>query len=545
MTRTGPAWDALRRHYDSARTMQLRELFEADPRRGSALTVEHDGVYLDYSKQRVTPESIGLLIALAESAGLRGGIDALFAGEPINFTEHRPALHTVLRQPAGAAVYVDGSDVMPAVHRVLDRMGEFADQVRGGQWRGYTGQRIRTVVNIGIGGSDLGPAMAYRALPGFADRDLDVRFVSNIDGNDILTALRGLDPHETLFVVSSKTFTTVETLTNARTARSWLLDATGDEASVRSHFVAVSTNAEQVAAFGIEPANMFEFWDWVGGRYSIHSAIGLALMIGVGPQSFRDMLAGARSMDEHFRSAPFERNIPVLLGLLGVWNRNFLGAQTHAVIPYDARLASFPAYLQQLEMESNGKSVDREGNAVDVDTSPIVWGAPGTNGQHAFFQLLHQGTTVVPIDFIGVLDPGHGLHLHHDLLIANLLAQSRALAFGDSTAPTRGPEGRGQEQSPHRAFAGNRPSSTILIPDLTPFSLGQLIALYEHKVFTQGYVWGINPFDQWGVELGKVVATGIFDELHADNVGSDSGWDSSTNELIGRYRAVRSERKQI
>jgi glucose-6-phosphate isomerase len=393
-------------------------------------------------------------------------------------------------------------------------MGEFADKVRGGRWRGYTGRRIRTVVNIGIGGSDLGPAMAYRALPGFADRDLDVRFVSNIDGNDILAALRGLDPHETLFVVSSKTFTTVETLTNAQTARSWLLDATGDEASVRSHFVAVSTNAEQVAAFGIEPTNMFEFWDWVGGRYSIHSAIGLALMIGIGAQNFRDMLAGARSMDEHFRSAPFERNIPVLLGLLGVWNRNFLGAQTHAVIPYDVRLA------------------------------PIVWGEPGTNGQHAFFQLLHQGTTVVPIDFIGVLDPGHALHRHHDLLIANLLAQSRALAFGGSTAPTPGPGGSGQEQSPHRAFAGNRPSSTILIPDLTPFSLGQLIALYEHKVFTQGCVWGINPFDQWGVELGKVVATGIFDELHADNAGSESGWDSSTTELIGRYRAVRSERKQ-
>lgn len=522
--------------------MRLPELFEADPQRGSELTAEHDGLYLDYSKQRVTGESIGLLIALAQSAGLREGIDALFAGESVNFTEHRPALHTALRRAAGAALYVNGVDVMPAVHRVLDRMSEFADQVRGGQWRGYTGRRIRTVVNIGIGGSDLGPAMAYCALSGFADRDLDVHFVSNIDGNDILTALRGLDPHETLFVVSSKTFTTVETLTNAQTARRWLLDATGDENSIRSHFVAVSTNAEQVAAFGIETTNMFEFWDWVGGRYSIHSAIGLALMIGIGPRNFRDMLAGARSMDEHFRSAPFEQNIPVLLGLLGVWNRNCLGAQTHAVLPYDARLVSFPAYLQQLEMESNGKSVDREGNAVVVDTSPIVWGAPGTNGQHAFFQLLHQGTTVVPIDFIGVLDPGHELRRHHDLLMANLFAQSRALAFGGVTAP--GPaRGGGEEQRPHRTFAGNRPSSTILIPDLTPYSLGLLIALYEHKVFTQGCVWGINSFDQWGVELGKVVATGIFDELHAENAGPETEWDSSTTELIGRYRAVRSERK--
>jgi glucose-6-phosphate isomerase len=514
-------------------------MFEQGPRRGSVLTAEHDGLYLDYSKQRVTGETVGLLLALARAAGLREGIEALFAGEPINVTESRPALHTALRQPVGASQLVDGHDVMPAVHSVLDRMSEFADQVREGRWRGYTGRRIRTVVNIGIGGSDLGPAMAYRALSDFALPDIDVRFVSNIDGNDIMAALHGLDPRETLFVVSSKTFTTVETLTNAQTARRWLLDATGEEDSVASHFVAVSTNAEQVEAFGIEAANMFEFWDWVGGRYSIHSAIGLALMIGIGSRGFRDMLSGARSMDEHFRSAPFEHNIPVLLGLLGIWNRNCLGAQTHAVLPYDARLASFPAYLQQLEMESNGKSVDRAGDRIERDTAPVVWGAPGTNGQHAFFQLLHQGTTTVPIDFVGVLDAGHDLHRHHDLLMANLFAQSRALAFGGTAQPA---DDADRLRRPHRAFAGNRPSSTILLPQLTPYSLGQLIAVYEHKVFTQGWIWGINPFDQWGVELGKVVATDIFDEIHSGDAVSASERDSSTTELIGRYRAVRSER---
>ncbi|UZG53010.1 glucose-6-phosphate isomerase [Rhodococcus opacus] len=529
-----PEWGKLQAHHDSIRGAHLRELFAADPDRGSMMTAEHDGLYLDYSKQRITTETLDLLVALASATRLGEGIEAMFTGERINTTEDRAVLHTALRRPHDAQLRVDGENVMPAVHSALDRMSVFAQRVRRGQWRGFTGRRLRTVVNIGIGGSDLGPAMACQALVDVADPNLEFRFVSNIDGNDLASALRVLDPQETLFIVSSKTFTTVETLTNAHTARRWLLDALGTTSAVRDHFVAVSTNTAAVEDFGIARDNMFEFWDWVGGRYSIWSAIGLSVMIAIGTDQFRGLLAGARSMDDHFRTAPLERNLPVLLGLLGIWNRNFLGSQTHAVLPYDQRLARFPAYLQQLEMESNGKSVDRQGNPMTVDTAPIVWGEPGTNGQHAFFQLLHQGTTPVPADFIGVLDPAHDLHTHHDLLIANLFAQTQALAFGKTSEEARS-EGIASEQIPHRTFPGNRPSSTILADQLTPYSLGQLVALYEHKIFTQGWIWGIDSFDQWGVELGKVLATRILDQLQSTrSVGSEL--DSSTSALIGRYR---------
>lgn len=534
-----PEWAKLQAHHDSIRGAHLRELFAADPRRGSLMTAEHDGLYLDYSKQRITSETLDLLVALANATGLGAGIEAMFTGERINTTEDRAVLHTALRRPHDANLRADGENVMPAVHAVLERMSVFAQRVRRGQWRGFTGRRIRTVVNIGIGGSDLGPAMACQALVDVADPNLEFRFVSNIDGNDLASALRGLDPQETLFIVSSKTFTTVETLTNAHTARRWLLDALGTTSAVRDHFVAVSTNVTEVEAFGIARDNMFEFWDWVGGRYSIWSAIGLSVMIAIGTDQFRGLLAGAHSMDDHFRTAPLERNLPVLLGLLGIWNRNFLGSQTHAVLPYDQRLARFPAYLQQLEMESNGKSVDRQGNPMTVDTAPIVWGEPGTNGQHAFFQLLHQGTTPVPADFIGVLDPAHDLRTHHDLLIANLFAQTQALAFGKTSDDARR-EGIASEQIPHRTFPGNRPSSTILADRLTPYSLGQLIALYEHKIFTQGWIWGIDSFDQWGVELGKVLATRILDQLQSTQaVGPEL--DSSTSALIGRYRQTKRE----
>lgn len=465
---------------------------------------------------------------LAHERGLRGGIDDMFAGEPVNTTEDRAALHTALRAPAATSIRLKGANVVPAVHRVLDRMSRFADRVRSRQFRGATGKPIKTVVNIGIGGSDLGPAMAYHALREVAHAKIEARFVSNIDGHDITRALRDLDPETTLFVISSKTFTTVETLTNARTARDWLLSRLDDPAAVSKHFVAVSTNVEEVAAFGIDPANMFEFWDWVGGRYSLPSAIGLSLMIVIGPQQFRELLAGAHSIDHHFRSAPFEENLPVLLGLLGIWHRNFWVAQAHAVLPYDQRLARLPAYLQQLDMESNGKSVDREGRQVAVDTAPIIWGEPGTNGQHAFFQMLHQGTTPVPCDFIGVLEPAHAHREHHDLLMANLFAQTRALAFGDLDNPDALP--------PHRSFPGNRSSNTILLPRLTPYTLGQLIALYEHKVFVQGWIWGVNSFDQWGVELGKKLANRIHDDLRSDLPPS---FDSSTNALMMHYRRVR------
>ncbi|MGW5517616.1 glucose-6-phosphate isomerase [Nocardia africana] len=522
-----PVWRELDSHRGELVATSMRELFDRNARRGTEMSVEHDGVVLDYSKNLVTERTMGLLMRLARDRGLAAGIEAMFGGARINTTEDRSVLHTVLRSPASESVLLDGVDVVGPVHEVLDRMSDLAEAIRSGRWCGATGRRVRTVVNIGIGGSDLGPVMAYTALREFAQSGIEARFVSNVDGHDIDRVLGGLDAETTLFVVSSKTFTTIETLTNARTARRWLVDRLGAEA-VGRHFVAVSTNADEVAAFGIDPANMFEFWDWVGGRYSLPSAIGLSLMIAIGPEQFRELLAGAHSIDQHFRTAPFEENLPVLLGLLGIWHRNFCGAQAFAVLPYDQRLALLPAYLQQLDMESNGKSVDRHGRPVGVDTAPILWGAPGTNGQHAFFQMLHQGTTVVPSDFIGVLDPAHTHRDHHDLLMANLFAQTRALAFGDLDSSG--------ERPPHRWFPGGRPSNTILLPRLSPYTLGQLIALYEHKVFVQGWIWGVNSFDQWGVELGKKLATGIHDDLTSDRAPA---WDSSTNALMMRYRRVR------
>ncbi|MEU6564287.1 glucose-6-phosphate isomerase [Nocardia nova] len=523
-----PAWRELRSHSEDVAAVRLVDLFAADPRRGAGMSAECDGVVLDYSKNAVTDRTLELLFRLADERGLRAGIDAMFAGERINTTEVRAVLHTALRAPATASRTLDGVDVVPAVHDVLNRMSDFADGVRAGRWRGATGRRIRTVVNIGIGGSDLGPAMVYQALADPADTRVQARFVSNVDGHDISRALADLDPETTLFVISSKTFTTVETLTNARTARGWLLDRLDDPGAVGRHFVAVSTNAGEVAAFGIDPSNMFEFWDWVGGRYSMWSAIGLSLMIALGPDRFRELLSGADAVDHHFRTAPFEENLPVLLGLLGVWHRNFGGAQAHAVLPYDQRLSLLPAYLQQLDMESNGKSVDRHGRRLTVDTAPIVWGQPGTNGQHAFFQMLHQGTSPVPCDFIGVLEPGHEHRDHHDLLMANLFAQTRALAFGDVGDPGQRPA--------HRWFPGNRPSNTILLPRLDAATLGRLIALYEHKVFVQGWIWGVNSFDQWGVELGKKLAGRIHDEIGSDR---QPDFDSSTDALIMRYRSAR------
>jgi glucose-6-phosphate isomerase len=532
-----PEWRALQRHHEELGGVHLRELFAADPGRGEAMTVEAGDLYLDWSKQRVTVETVRLLVALAERAGLRERIDAMFAGQRINTTEDRPVLHVALRAPKGSSILVDGHDVVPDVHAVLAKMGGFADRVRAGRWLGHTGLPVRNVVNIGIGGSDLGPAMAYEALRPYSDRSRRFRFVSNVDGADIAEATRDLDPAETLFVVSSKTFTTIETLTNARTARSWLLDALGDEAAVGRHFVAVSTNAEKVAEFGIDPANMFEFWDWVGGRYSFPSAIGLSLMVAIGPDRFGEMLAGFHAMDEHFRTAPFDRNLPVLLGLLGVWYDDFFGAESHAVLPYSQYLLRFPAYLQQLDMESNGKSVTLAGEPVAVPTGPVVWGQPGTNGQHAFYQLIHQGTRLVPCDFIGVCRPAERVGRHHDLLMANFFAQTEALAFGKSREQVEA-EGVPPELAPHRTFPGNRPTSTILVPELSPAVLGQLVALYEHKVFTQGVVWDINSFDQWGVELGKVLATRIAAELDPA-AEPDLTHDSSTNALLGRYRRLR------
>lgn len=534
------SWAGLRVHRDRIAERTLRELFAADPGRGPAMTVEHDGVVIDYSKNLVTTETLDLLVTFAEARGLRHGIEAMVTGERINTTEHRAVLHTALRAPRGRRIVVDGRDVVADVHAVLDRMSAFTEKVRAGVWRGYTGERIRAVVNIGIGGSDLGPAMACQALRADTDPGLDVRFVSNVDGHDLMHALTGLDPASTLFVVSSKTFTTIEILTNARSARGWLLDGLGDPAAVGRHFVAVSTNAEAVRAFGFDDESMLGFWDWVGGRYSLPSAIGLSLMLAIGPYAFREMLAGMRSMDEHFRTAPLRRNLPVLLGLLGIWYRTVLGLQTQAVLPYDQRLARFPAYLQQLDMESNGKSVTRDGAPVGVATAPVVWGEPGTNGQHAFFQLLHQGTTTVPCDFIGVLTPAHGLAEHHDLLMANLFAQTQALAFG-KIADEVAAEGVPPELVPHRTFAGNRPSTTILLPRLSPYALGQLIALYEHRVFTQGWLWGINSFDQWGVELGKALAARIYADITGDEPAG--GHDSSTAALLARYRSTRKDRQ--
>jgi glucose-6-phosphate isomerase len=537
-----PEWHRLVDHHADVAGVHLRSLFADDPKRGETMTAEAGDLFLDYSKNRLTAETIGLLVALAERAGLGERIAAMWRGERINSTEHRSVLHIALRMPRDTKLIVDGEDVVEAVHHVLDRMGLFAEQIRFGQWLGATGRPIRNVINIGIGGSDLGPAMAYDALRPFADPALTVRFVSNVDGTDIHQATRGLDPAETLFVVSSKTFTTLETLTNARTARGWLVAELG-EAAVARHFVAVSTNAAKVAEFGIDPANMFGFWDWVGGRYSVDSAIGLSLMIAIGPAAFREFLSGFHTIDEHFRSAPFEANLPVLLGLIGLWYNDFFGAETVAILPYSQNLARLPAYLQQLDMESNGKSVDRQGRPVPVPTGPIVWGQPGTNGQHAFYQLIHQGTRLIPADFIGFARPDYtespALLEHHDLLMANFFAQTEALAFG-KTAEEVAAEGVAPELVPHRTFPGNRPTNTILAPRLTPSVLGQLIACYEHKILTQGVIWDINSFDQWGVELGKVLASRIAGELAAP--GDGGGHDSSTESLIGRYRRLRAGR---
>ncbi len=538
-----PVWAALRKHHDELADTGLRQLFDADPDRARSLTVEHDGLLVDLSKNLLTTRTLELLVAVAAAAGVPQRRDAMFAGERINTTEDRPVLHVALRAARGTRIEVDGADVVGPVHEVLDRMGGFADSVRSGQWKGHTGKRIRNVVNIGIGGSDLGPAMAAQALVAYSERDLHLAFVSNVDGADIDEALRGLDPQETLFIVCSKTFTTLETLTNARTARDWLLSALGDASATAKHFVAVSTNAGEVEAFGIDSANMFGFWDWVGGRYSFDAAVGLSLMVAIGPEQFGEMLAGFRSVDEHFASAPLERNLPVLLGLVEIWYRDFWGAQTQAVLPYSQYLARFPAYLQQLEMESNGKRVDREGRAVQVDTGAIVWGEPGTNGQHAFYQLIHQGTTMIPCDFLGFLEPvpastsGVDVAHHHALLMANLFAQTEALAFGKTRQEVQD-DGVAADLAPHRTFAGDRPTTTILGRRLTPYSLGQLVALYEHKVFTQGAVWGINSFDQWGVELGKVLGTRIADELMAGDE-PDLTHDGSTNAMIERFRSAQ------
>ena len=535
--RDRPAWAALANHYGEIRSQKLRDLFASDPDRGTRLTAEAEGIYLDYSKNRITDETLRLLIQLADESDLRGRIDAMFSGEKINVTENRAVLHVALRAPSSEQIAVDGVDVVPAVHEVLGRMSEFADSVRSGKWRGHTGEPIRNIVNIGIGGSDLGPVMAYEALRHYSDRNLTFRFVSNVDGTDFAEATRDLDPAQTLFIVSSKTFTTLETMTNAATARQWVLDALGAESAIAKHFVAVSTNAEAVEEFGIDVMNMFGFWDWVGGRYSMDSAIGLSTMLAIGPDGFRELLAGFHAMDEHFRTTPFERNLPVLMGLLTVWYTDFFGAQTQAVLPYDQYLKRFPAYLQQLTMESNGKHVTLDGRTVDYSTGPVYWGEPGTNGQHSFYQLIHQGTELIPADFIGFTHSLNPLGRHHDLLTANVFAQTEALAFG-KTADEVKAEGTADWLVPHRVFEGNRPSNTLLLDKLTPFALGTLIALYEHSVFVQGTVWSINSFDQWGVELGKVLAKKVADELEA-SAEPELGHDSSTNALIRRYRSAR------
>jgi len=536
-----PAWKALAAHSRKIRPQHLRALFAADPKRGERLTVEAAGLFLDYSKNRVTNQTMKLLVQLAKESGLRQRIDAMFGGEKINVTENRAVLHVALRAPRQASIVVDGRNVVPDVHAVLDKMAGFADRVRRGEWKGHTGKRIRNVVNIGIGGSDLGPVMAYEALRHYSERSMTFRFVSNVDGIDLVEATRDLDPAETLFIVSSKTFTTLETLTNALSAREWSLAGLGgDRKAVAKHFVAVSTNAEKVSAFGIDTANMFGFWDWVGGRYSMDSAIGLSTMIAVGPDGFRAMLGGFHRMDEHFRTAPFEKNLPVLMGLLSVWYADFFGAQTVAVLPYENYLKRFPAYLQQLTMESNGKSVTLDGKAVTCDTGPVYWGEPGTNGQHSFYQLIHQGTRLIPCDFIAFARALTPLGRHHDILIANVLAQAEALAFGKTKEQVKA-EGTAAALVPHRVFEGNRPSNTILADRLTPETLGALIALYEHSVFTQGVVWSINPFDQWGVELGKALAQAIIPELENPTTPRLTH-DSSTSNLIRRYRTMRSGR---
>jgi glucose-6-phosphate isomerase len=532
-----PAWKALQAHYAKIRGVHLRTLFAEDPRRGQRLTAEALGIYLDYSKHRVTDETLALFLRLAEESGLRASIDAMFRGDRINVTENRAVLHVALRAPKGKSILVEGKDIVPVVHAVVEKMADFSRRVRSGEWKGHTGKPIRNVVNIGIGGSDLGPVMAYEALRHYSQRGLTFRFVSNIDGTDFAEAVRDLDAEETLFIVSSKTFTTMETMTNAHTARDWALAALKDPAAVARHFVAVSTNAGEVAKFGIDTANMFEFWDWVGGRYSMDSAIGLSTMIAIGPEHFRGMLDGMHQMDEHFRTAPFEGNIPVLMALLAIWYNNFFGAETIAVLPYDQYLKRFPAYLQQLTMESNGKRVTLDGTAAAYQTGPIYWGEPGTNGQHSFYQLIHQGTKLIPCDFIGFAQPLNPLGRHHDLLLANVFAQAEALAFGKTAGEVEA-ENTPAWLVPHRTFEGNRPSSTILLDRLTPAALGKLLALYEHSVFTQGIIWGIDSFDQWGVELGKVLAGRIIPELET-KAESALTHDSSTNTLIRRYRSLR------
>src|SRR5262247_457069 len=532
------AWKALEAHHKNVRDLHLRKLFADDQKRGERMTAEAVGLYLDYSKNRVTDETLKLLLQLAEESGLRERIDAMFRGEKINITENRAVLHVALRAPKGASIVVDGENVVPAVHAVLDKMAGFSDRVRSGAWKGHTGKRIRNVINIGIGGSDLGPVMAYEALKHYSERTMTFRFVSNVDGTDFAEAVQDLDPSETLFIDSSKTFTTLETMTNAHTARDWLLAALGgDEKAVAKHFVAVSTNAAEVAKFGIDTANMFGFWDWVGGRYSMDSAIGLSTMIAIGPDNFRSMLNGFHQMDEHFRTTPFERNLPVLLGLLTVWYTNLFDAQTIAVLPYEQYLKRFPAYLQQLTMESNGKHVTLDGKQVTYDTGPIYWGEPGTNGQHSFYQLIHQGTRLIPCDFIAFARTVTPLGRHHDMLLANVFAQTEALAFGKTPEQVKA-EGTPDWLVPHRVFEGNRPSNTILAERLTPEVLGKLVALYEHSVFVQGVIWNIDSFDQWGVELGKVLAQRIIPELESE-APPKLKHDSSTNNLIRRYRKLK------
>jgi glucose-6-phosphate isomerase len=533
-----PGWRALASHYKTVSGLHLRQLFAEDPKRGQRMVLEAVGLYLDYSKNRVTDETLKLLLQLADESGLRPKIDAMFSGEKINITEKRAVLHTALRAPKGATILVDGKNVVPEVHAVLDRMANFSGRVRSGEWKGHTGKRIRNVINIGIGGSDLGPVMAYEALKHYSERTMTFRFVSNVDGTDFAEAVQDLDPSETLFIVSSKTFTTLETMTNARTARSWSLAGFGgDESSVAKHFVAVSTNAAEVSKFGIDTANMFEFWDWVGGRYSMDSAIGLSTMVAVGPENFRAMLDGFHQMDEHFRTAPFEANLPVIMGLLSVWYNDFFGAQTVAVLPYEQYLKRVPAYLQQLTMESNGKHVTLKGKPVKHDTSPVYWGEPGTNGQHSFYQLIHQGTRLIPCDFIAFDKALNPLGRHHDMLLANVFAQTEALAFGKTPEEVKA-EGTPDWLVPHRVFEGNRPSNTILADRLTPEALGKLVALYEHSVFTQGVIWNIDSFDQWGVELGKVLAQRIIPELE-NKIEPMLNHDSSTNTLIRRYRKLK------
>jgi glucose-6-phosphate isomerase len=532
------AWKSLATHYEKVRDLHLQKLFADDPKRGERLTAEAVGLFLDYSKNRITDETLRLLLRLAEESGLRTRIDAMFRGEKINITEKRAVLHVALRAPRGASIVVDGENVVSQVHAVLDKMADFSNRVRSGAWKGHTGKRIRNVINIGIGGSDLGPVMAYEALKYYSERAMTFRFVSNVDGTDFAEAVHALDPAETLFIISSKTFTTLETMTNAHTARDWSLSGFGgDEKSIAKHFVAVSTNSEYVAKFGIDTTNMFGFWDWVGGRYSMGSAIGLSTMLAVGPENFRAMLDGFHQMDEHFRTAPFERNLPVLMGLLAVWHNDFFGAETMAVLPYEQYLKRFPAYLQQLTMESNGKHVTIDGDKVACDTGPIYWGEPGTNGQHSFYQLIHQGTRLIPCDFIGFTKSLNPIGRHHDMLLANAFAQTEALAFGKTPEQVRA-EGTPEWLVPHRVFEGNRPSNTILAARLTPETLGKLVALYEHSVFTQGTIWNVDPFDQWGVELGKILAQRIIPELESKTEPT-LGHDSSTNNLIRHYRKMK------